>query len=46
MELSGRALIGAELGAKIGVSDIDGSAPRPYRYELGGPSELHATLTS
>jgi NAD(P)-dependent dehydrogenase (short-subunit alcohol dehydrogenase family) len=46
MELSGRALIGAELGAKLGVSDIDGSAPKSYRYELGGPSELHATLTS
>jgi hypothetical protein len=44
--LSGRALIGAELGAKLGVSDIDGSAPKFYRYELGGPSELHATLTS
>src|SRR6266446_5704284 len=46
MELSGRALIGAELGAKLGVSDIDGSAPKSYRYELGGPPELHATLTS
>ena len=46
MELSGRALIGAELGAKLGVSDIDGSAPKSYRYELGGPPTLHATLTS
>jgi hypothetical protein len=46
MELSGRALIGAELGAKLGVRDIDGSAPKSYRYELGGPPELHATLTS
>jgi NAD(P)-dependent dehydrogenase (short-subunit alcohol dehydrogenase family) len=46
MELSGRALIGAELGAKLGVSDIDGSAPKSYRYELGGPPALHATLTS
>jgi hypothetical protein len=36
----------AELGAKLGVSDIDGSAPKSYRYELGGPPELHATLTS
>jgi hypothetical protein len=35
MELSGRALIGAELGAKLGVRDIDGSAPKSYRYELG-----------
>lgn len=46
MELSGRALIGAELGAKLGVRDIDGSAPQSYRYELGGPPELHPTLTS
>ncbi|HEY4050571.1 MAG TPA: SDR family NAD(P)-dependent oxidoreductase [Acidobacteriaceae bacterium] len=46
MKLTGRALIGAELGAKLGVSDIDGSAPLSYRYELGGPPELHATLTS
>jgi hypothetical protein len=46
MELSGRALIGAELGAKLGVSDTDGSAPKSFRYELGGPPELHPTLTS
>ena len=46
MKLTGRALIGAELGAKLGVTDIDGSAPLSYRYELGGPPELHATLTS
>ena len=37
MEVSGRALIGAELGAKLGVSDIDGSSPKSYRYELGCP---------
>jgi hypothetical protein len=46
MKLTGRALIGAELGAKLGVTEIDGSAPLSYRYELGGPPELHATLTS
>jgi hypothetical protein len=46
MKLTGRALIGAELGAKLGGTDIDGSAPLSYRYEMGGPSELHATLTS
>ncbi len=28
MTLSGRALIGAELGAALGVTDIDGSAPQ------------------
>jgi hypothetical protein len=46
MELSGRALIGAELGAKLGESGVDGCAPKSYRYELGGPPVLHATLTS
>jgi hypothetical protein len=46
MKLTGRALIGAELGAKLSVSDIDGSSPLSYRYELGGPPELHETLTS
>jgi NAD(P)-dependent dehydrogenase (short-subunit alcohol dehydrogenase family) len=46
MKLTGRALIGAELGAKLGVTDIDGSAPLSYRYELGGPPEPHATLTA
>ena len=44
MALSGRALIGAELGALLGVTDIDGSAPPSQRYTLGGPPELHATL--
>jgi NAD(P)-dependent dehydrogenase (short-subunit alcohol dehydrogenase family) len=46
MKLSGRALIGAELGALPGVTDIDGSAPPSYRYTMGGPPELHPTLTS
>jgi hypothetical protein len=44
MKLTGRALIGAELGVKLGVTDIDGRSPLSYRYELGGPPELHATL--
>jgi NAD(P)-dependent dehydrogenase (short-subunit alcohol dehydrogenase family) len=46
MKLSGHALIGAELGAKLGVTDIDGIAPLSYRYEMGGPPELHASLTA
>jgi len=46
MKLSGRALIGAELGARLGVTDIDGSVPLSYRYELGGPPELHMSLVS
>jgi len=44
MALSGRALIGAELGATLGVTDIDGSRPLSYRYTMGGPPELHRTL--
>jgi NAD(P)-dependent dehydrogenase (short-subunit alcohol dehydrogenase family) len=46
MKLSGRALIGAELGARLGVTDIDGSLPLSYRYEMGGPPELHMSLVS
>src|SRR5712671_195444 len=41
MSLSGRALIGAEMGAFLGVSDIDGSNPISHRYTMGGPPELH-----
>ena len=44
MELSGRTLIGAELGALLGVTDIDGSQPVSHRYALGGPPELHRSL--
>jgi NAD(P)-dependent dehydrogenase (short-subunit alcohol dehydrogenase family) len=44
MNLSGRALIGAELGAYLGITDIDGSTPRSLRYTLGGPPEPHPSL--
>lgn len=44
MRLSGRALIGAELGAFLGVTDVDGSSPLSYRYTLGGPPEPHPSL--
>jgi hypothetical protein len=46
MDYSGRALIGAELGAILGVTDIDGARPLSYRYIMGGPPELHRTLTT
>jgi NAD(P)-dependent dehydrogenase (short-subunit alcohol dehydrogenase family) len=46
MALSGRALIGAELGAHLGVVDVDGTSPKSHRYILGGPPELHASLRS
>lgn len=44
MRYSGRVLIGAEIGARLGVTDIDGSIPVSMRYELGGPPEPHHTL--
>ena len=44
MNYSGRALINAELGARLGVTDVDGSMPLSLRYTLGGPPELHASL--
>jgi NAD(P)-dependent dehydrogenase (short-subunit alcohol dehydrogenase family) len=44
MALSGRALIGAELGAYLGVTDIAGSIPPSLRYQLGGPPEPHPSL--
>lgn len=45
MALSGRALIGAELGAYLDVLDVDGTAPKSHRYIMGGPPELHPSLT-
>jgi NAD(P)-dependent dehydrogenase (short-subunit alcohol dehydrogenase family) len=44
MALSGQALIGAELGFKLGVKDVNGSWPASYRNTLGGPPELHPSL--
>jgi NAD(P)-dependent dehydrogenase (short-subunit alcohol dehydrogenase family) len=44
MSLSGRAFIGAELGAYLGVVDVDGSTPISHRYSMGGPPEPHHTL--
>jgi hypothetical protein len=41
---SGRALIGAELGARFGVTDTDGSAPVSRRDTMGGPPEPHSSL--
>lgn len=44
MTLSGQALIGAELGLLLGVTDVDGSQPFSYRDTLGSPPELHSSL--
>ena len=35
--LSGKALIGAELGRKYGIKDIDGKQPRSWSAEMGTP---------
>jgi len=37
MDLSGQALIGAELGQRYGLLDIDGKQPRSYRDTMGAP---------
>jgi len=42
MNLSGQALIGAELGEQLGVKDIDGKQPISYRQMMGAP---HAPFT-
>ena len=44
MALSGQALIGAELGKRFGVSDVDGRQPPSHRRSLGAPPKLHETL--
>jgi len=44
MTLSGRALIAAELGARLGVTDVDGRQPPSHRDHLGAPPELHPSL--
>jgi NAD(P)-dependent dehydrogenase (short-subunit alcohol dehydrogenase family) len=44
MDVSGQALIGAELGKELGVQDLDGSQPVSYRDTLGAPPELHESL--
>jgi NAD(P)-dependent dehydrogenase (short-subunit alcohol dehydrogenase family) len=35
---SGKALIGAELGAKYGIKDLDGKRPISYRQTMGSPT--------
>ena len=38
MALSGKALIGAELGLSYGIADIDGKVPPYYRATMGAPA--------
>jgi NAD(P)-dependent dehydrogenase (short-subunit alcohol dehydrogenase family) len=37
MALSGHALIGADLGARYGIADLDGKHPISYRKSMGSP---------
>jgi NAD(P)-dependent dehydrogenase (short-subunit alcohol dehydrogenase family) len=38
MSLSGKALIGAELGTRYGIVDLDGKQPISYRATMGAPA--------
>ncbi|OLT27301.1 short-chain dehydrogenase [Actinomadura sp. CNU-125] len=44
MKWTGQVLIGAELGAELGVTDIDGSRPRSHRGMLGDPPTFSAAV--
>jgi len=44
MAVSGRVLVGAEEGARLGVLDVDGSAPRSRRGILGEPPSFSAVV--
>lgn len=46
MNVSGQALIGAELGKELGITDTDGSQPVSYRDTLGSPPKLHESIKS
>jgi hypothetical protein len=37
--LSGQALIGAELGLRYGIKDIDGKQPMSHRAHMGSPAQ-------
>lgn len=42
--LSGKALIGAELGKRYGIRDLDGKTPVDFRATMGSPAEPFAGL--
>ncbi len=44
MELTGKTLIGAEIGQQLGVMDIDGRQPFSPREMLGGPLQFNAAI--
>ena len=41
---TGRVLIGAELGERLGVDDVDGTQPGSRRPLLGGPPDYHSAV--
>lgn len=44
MQKSGQALIGAEAGFSLGVTDIDGRQPHSHRDMLGGPVQFNPAV--
>jgi NAD(P)-dependent dehydrogenase (short-subunit alcohol dehydrogenase family) len=44
MSRSGQVLIGAEIGAELGVTDVDGSRPRSHRETLGDPPTYNPAI--
>jgi NAD(P)-dependent dehydrogenase (short-subunit alcohol dehydrogenase family) len=44
-QLSGKALIGAELAVKYGIKDLDGKQPISYRQAMGSPAEQFRPAT-
>ncbi|MES9602490.1 SDR family NAD(P)-dependent oxidoreductase [Actinomadura sp. NPDC000929] len=44
MRWSGQVHIGAELGAELGVVDVDGTSPRSHRGHLGDPPTFSPTV--
>jgi NAD(P)-dependent dehydrogenase (short-subunit alcohol dehydrogenase family) len=44
LDYTGRVLIGAELGEKLGVLDVDGKQPGSRRPLLGGPPAFHSAV--
>jgi NAD(P)-dependent dehydrogenase (short-subunit alcohol dehydrogenase family) len=44
MTYSGQVVISAELGAELGVSDVDGSLPSSHRATLGPPTQFNPAV--
>lgn len=44
LDYTGRVLIGAELGERLGVRDVDGTLPGSRRPLLGGPPRYHSAV--